>query len=408
VVQRSNKQTDNQRLQADSIHIDEIVPDPDQPRKTFSPDELSNLAHSLAQTGQISPIVVRPGAEGKYVIVVGERRWRAAREVGLSHVECLIRNDLDEQKAREMQLTENSQREDIPPLEQAKSLKNYIERYRASQSEISRRTGIPQRTISDRLALLSLPTSVHARMEAGEIGPYEATKICSLPAEHQEAVAEVVSSGRISGRALEKLARLVRATPEKPIEDIVEELASLEAIQIPTDEAADLSNTKPRFTINDEIESDPETKLEKEVDKAELERRLPEVKALSKLDILVTTAEEMGFYRQGFCSYFKGDVCTFWSWESQESIPEGIGESVEDDNKWRIKPSELYCAMCTLDLEFRLAGVEGEVEANPLSGIRRDFKCSCGTTGFIAARVKCTKCGKEDCWGWRPEENSTV
>jgi ParB/RepB/Spo0J family partition protein len=392
VVQRSNKQTDNQRLQADSIHIDEIVPDPDQPRKTFSPDELSNLAHSLAQTGQISPIVVRLGAEGKHMIVVGERRWRAAREAGLSHVECVIRHDLDGQKAREMQLAENYQREDISPLEQARGWGNYLEKYEMSQSEFSRRTGIPQRTISDRLALLSLPASVHTRIEAGEIGPYEAIKIATLSANRQEAVAEAVASGRIGGRALEKLARLVRAAPERPIDNIIEELASPETIQGSPHEAADLSDTEPAFTINRKIESDPEImKLEKEVGKAELERRLPEVKAPSKLDILVTAAEEMGFYRQGFCSYFKEDVCTFWSWESQESIPEGIGEPVKDDERWQIKPSELYCAI-----------------TNPLSGIRRDFKCSCGTTGFIAARVKCTKCDKESWYGFWPKENSTV
>ena len=78
-----------------------------------------------------------------------------------------------------MQFAENYQRQDIPPLEQARSFKDYLSRYKVSQSELSRRTGIPQRTISDRLALLSLPASVHAKIEAGEIGPYEALKIAA-------------------------------------------------------------------------------------------------------------------------------------------------------------------------------------------------------------------------------------
>lgn len=189
------------------LPVEAIVPDPKQPRKTFPADELRNLAESLCEAGQISPIVVRPGPEGKYMIVVGERRWRAACEAGLSHIECVVRCDLDEQRAREMQFAENCQREDIPPLEQARSFKDYLDRYKLSQSELSRRTGIPQRTISNRLALLSLPASLQARIEAGTIGPYEALKIATLPVDQQGAVAEAVSGGRIGGRTLEKLIR---------------------------------------------------------------------------------------------------------------------------------------------------------------------------------------------------------
>ena len=188
-----------------ALAIEDIVPDSGQPRKTFASDGLGALGDSLLQTGQISPIVVRPVSEGKYMIVVGERRWRAAKKAGLSHLECIIRCDVDEQKAREMQLAENYQREDIPVLEQARSLRSYLDTYKVSQSELSRCTGMPQRTISHRLALLTLPASLQARIESGDIGPYEATKIATLPPDRQEAVAEAVASGRVGGRALEKL-----------------------------------------------------------------------------------------------------------------------------------------------------------------------------------------------------------
>lgn len=188
-----------------ALSVKDIVPDPGQPRNTFDAEGLSSLAQNLLEMGQISPIMVRPGPEGKYIIVVGERRWRAAKDAGLSRVECIIRDDVDERKAREMQFAENYHREDVPPLEQARSWKRYLDEYRVSQREFSRRTGIPQRTISDRLALLSLPVSVHAQIEAGEIGPYEGLKIAALPADRQEAVAEAVASGRIGGRDLEKL-----------------------------------------------------------------------------------------------------------------------------------------------------------------------------------------------------------
>jgi len=190
-----------------SVHVEDIIPDPDQPRKTVTPDGLRGLTQSLQESGQISPILIRSRPDGKFTILVGERRWRAARDAGLSHVECIIRDDVDEQKAREMQLAENYQREDIPPLEQAKSFKKYLDAYGVSQSELSRRTGVPQRTISDRLALLSLPASVHARIESGELGPYEALKISALPMDQQEAVTEAVCHREIGGRELERLVR---------------------------------------------------------------------------------------------------------------------------------------------------------------------------------------------------------
>jgi ParB family chromosome partitioning protein len=259
------------------LPVEEIVPDPDQPRKTFPAHELRNLAKSLCETGQISPIVVRPGPEGKYMIVVGERRWRAARDAGISHVECIVRHDLDEGRTHEMQFAENYQCEDIPPLEQARNWKAYLEKYRVSQSELSRRTGIPQRSISNRLALLSLPASLQARIEGAEIGPYEAVKIAALPADQQEAVAQAVASGRIGRRILEKLAKLVPPAPGKPIQDIINELASPEAVAVPPAETNNL--TKPGSAAYDEIPQRRSEQAQKEPPKSEvtveqLERRV--------------------------------------------------------------------------------------------------------------------------------------
>jgi ParB family chromosome partitioning protein len=194
----SNAKTAGQKSQVVRLPMEDIVPDPDQPRKSFAAEEVASLVRSLAQTGQLSAIVVRPSTGGRYIIVVGERRWRAAKQAKMTHIDCIVRYDVDGQKAREMQFAENYEREDIPPLQQAKGFKDYLETYKVSQSELSRRTGIPQRTISDRLALLSLPASVHARIEAGEIGPYEALKIARLPDDQQEAGAKAVASGKAS------------------------------------------------------------------------------------------------------------------------------------------------------------------------------------------------------------------
>ncbi len=171
---KQNKKSTKDSVKLSRLPVNDIVPDPNQPRKKFMAETLTDLSHSLAETGQVSPIVIRPGPPGKYLIVAGERRWRAAKEAGISHIECIVHQDIDNQKAVEIQLAENYQREDLTPLEQARAFKAYLDNYKVSQSELSRRTGIPQRTISARIALLSLPASMHAKIEAGEIGPHQA------------------------------------------------------------------------------------------------------------------------------------------------------------------------------------------------------------------------------------------
>ena len=104
---KSNRKPAVQNSHTVALPIDGVIPDPNQARKTFQPDSLHTLAQSLLETGPISPIVVRPAPEGKHMIVVGERRWRAAKDAGLSHVDCIIRHDIDERKTREMQFAEN-------------------------------------------------------------------------------------------------------------------------------------------------------------------------------------------------------------------------------------------------------------------------------------------------------------
>jgi hypothetical protein len=91
------------------------------------------------------------------------------------------------------------------------------------------------------------------------------------------------------------------------------------------------------------------------------ERELAAAKAPSEADILLAAAKDQGLTRQVLCSHLKEGVCLFWSWPSRESIPHGVGEPLKDDKEWRIKPSELYCALCIVDLEFRLIEVEGKV-----------------------------------------------
>lgn len=389
-----------------TLKIEDIVPDSSQPRKTITSDKLKDLTQSLIETGQISPIVVRPRPDGKYTIVIGERRWRAAKEAGLSYIECIIRHDIDDQKALEMQLTENCQREDIPPLDQAQAFKAYLDKYRVSQRELSRRTGIPQRTISARLALLSLPMSMRAQIESGQIGPYEALKISELPSHQQQAVAEAVASGRIGGRILDKLVNQARAHPEKPIEETVNEFLSSAAI-LPsmvngTDRHKDIA--MPVLDKNDTLArkaSEPEGEaleigLTSVVAKADL---------LSELAALLTAAKEFGRENQDSCLCLDEEgICRHCQWEDEEDVPKHGGEPVKIDDRWYLKPSILYCALCP-DPSLGLADVQVQLDADPLAAAKYRFECHCGAKGEIAASVRCTRCGKQTWWSWWLEQS---
>lgn len=364
------------------LHVKHVIPDPSQPRKTITPDSLNGLARSLIETGQIHPIVVRPAPEGQYVIVTGERRWRAAKEAGLQYIDCVVRRDLDDRKVREMQLAENYQRDDITPLEQAEAFEAYLKEHDVSQSELSRRTGIPQRTISARLALLELSPSMRASVEAGEIGPHEALKISKLPATQQEPVAEAVASGKVGGRMLEELFGRIRANPQKPTDIVVSEFIS--------------AATSP-----------PRPPLGKTANVVGKKGKLNTANSPLELDILLASANEAGSLRQKACHYLSGEgICRSRVWESRESIPRGIGNPVKYKGNWYVKPSLLLCAVCTNGLDARLNAAEDKLEKHPLSGLEEEFKCSCGGSGKLAVTMKCTKCGKQAWWDWWPEAPS--
>lgn len=343
MTKRTLREQATPSLRTVTLATEDIVPDPGQPRKTFSADSQRNLARSLRRTGQVSPIIVRPGPEGKYVIVVGERRWRAAKDAGLAHLDCIVRNNIDEQGTREMQFAENYQRDNVPPLEQARSWKDYLDRYSVSQNELSRRTGIPQRTISDRLALLSLPPSVHARIEVEEIGPYQAVKIATLPAHQQEAAAEAVSSGLIGGRILDKLVKMARANPERKLAEIIKQLYSSQVIgRSPAQPAEPSSPTKAPV----------HSKVKSGTDSVELKKETRETDVAS----MIAIALDFGIRKQKLCSYVKKGVCHFHSWLSREEIPAGAGRPMQiakPKPHWRVKPTPLFCAFCPMSLELQ-------------------------------------------------------
>jgi len=152
------------------IRIDEIHPDPRQPRQEFDEQALQALAASIRTAGLMQPIVVRPQANrgGGFQIIVGERRWRAARMVGLDQVPALVQ-DIDDQTAAEWGLIENIQREDLNPLERAEAFRRLTDEYGLTHQEVAERVGLNRATVTNLLRLLDLDDFARTAVRTGRL-----------------------------------------------------------------------------------------------------------------------------------------------------------------------------------------------------------------------------------------------
>jgi ParB family chromosome partitioning protein len=195
------------------IPVDKIVPDPDQPRDEFDEDSLGRLAESLRTRGQLQPVRVRwdEGRE-RYMILVGERRWRAARMAGLPSLSAVVvEGSIPPSELLAIQLIENCLREDLRPIEQAKAFKALMEQNGWSARQVARELAIDHTGVARALALLTLPGDVQEAVEAGQIAPrtaYELTKIDD-PAEQAEAAREA-AAGRLKRDELAERTRKPR------------------------------------------------------------------------------------------------------------------------------------------------------------------------------------------------------
>ena len=145
-----------------------IQPNPEQPRKRFDPDSIEALARSLADAGVVQPLIVRPLADGRYELIAGERRWRAAQHAGIETVPALIRDD-DETQRLQTALIENVAREDLNPVEEARACAALVEDLGLTKEELGRRLGRSRVAISNLIRLLDLPDEVLALLETGEL-----------------------------------------------------------------------------------------------------------------------------------------------------------------------------------------------------------------------------------------------
>jgi ParB family chromosome partitioning protein len=145
-----------------------IRPNPEQPRRSFDPESISALAESISDAGVIQPLIVRPLADGRYELIAGERRWRAAREAGVEIVPALIRDE-DEATRLQTALIENVAREDLNPVEEARACAALVEDLGLTKEELGRRLGRSRVAISNLIRLLDLPDPVLELLEAGEL-----------------------------------------------------------------------------------------------------------------------------------------------------------------------------------------------------------------------------------------------
>ncbi len=150
------------------LPLDLIRPNPDQPRTQFDPASITSLAASIADAGIVQPLIVRPLADGRYELIAGERRWRAAREAGVQAVPAIVR---DEAEADRLQtaLIENVAREDLNPADEARACAALVEDLGLSKEELARRLGRSRSAISNLIRLLDLPDEVLELLAAGDL-----------------------------------------------------------------------------------------------------------------------------------------------------------------------------------------------------------------------------------------------
>jgi len=197
------------------LPLQKVEPNPLQPRKSFDPDELQQLADSIRLHGVIQPLTVRRLPNGFYQIIAGERRWRAARLAGLGEVPVVIL-EADDEKAMELALIENLQRADLNPLEEAEGYQRLIGEYGMTQETAAERVGKSRPAVANALRLLSLSPAVRELVADGRLSAGHARALLALknPSE-QLAVAQKVLNLQLSVRQTEAMCRNLTKPPRK-------------------------------------------------------------------------------------------------------------------------------------------------------------------------------------------------
>lgn len=196
------------------VDIDLVRPNPNQPRKHFDEDALRELSDSIKKHGMIMPIVVNKMEGGRYMIIAGERRYRAAKMAGKTTIPVVVR-EYSDREIKEISLIENLQREDLNPIEAATAMKQLMDEYHLTQEELAERIGKSRPAVTNTLRLLSLSPDVINLLSSGRLSAGHARALVTLPEDAQYKLASDTIKDGLSVRDVERSVRDYFASPEE-------------------------------------------------------------------------------------------------------------------------------------------------------------------------------------------------
>ncbi|TDD12011.1 ParB/RepB/Spo0J family partition protein [Kribbella turkmenica] len=241
------------------IEVDKITPNPKQPRTVFDEEAMDELVHSVKEIGLLQPIVVRRLEEDKYELVMGERRWRATQQAGLTTIPAIVRDTSDDVMLRDA-LLENLHRSQLNPLEEAAAYQQMLDDFGCTQEVLATRIGRSRPQISNTLRLLKLPASVQRRVAAGVLSAGHARALLGLPSgDAIERLAQRIVAEGLSVRTVEEIVALgdmnsddapaTQRRRNKPVAPRLVDLADRLSDRFETRVKVDLGKTKGKITV---------------------------------------------------------------------------------------------------------------------------------------------------------------
>ena len=202
--------------EVDTIDINKIEPNSNQPRKNFNEDKIHELAESIKQHGLIEPLIVQKGKKGFYTIIAGERRWRAAKLAGIKEVPIIVK-DYTDQEIVEISLIENIQRENLNPIEEAMAFKRLLQEFQLKQDEVAERVSKSRTAVTNSMRLLKLSPRVQQMIIDDMISTGHARALLAIDDEEQQFIlANKIFDEKLSVRETEKLVKALK-NPKKEV-----------------------------------------------------------------------------------------------------------------------------------------------------------------------------------------------
>jgi len=196
------------------LDLEKVIPNRYQPREVFDKEAIEKLTESITEHGVIQPIMVRKAPDGRYELISGERRFRAAKQAGLSKIPAIVK-EIEDQGLMEWAVIENLQREDLNPLEKAKAYEKLIAEFSLTQADIAKRMGIDRSSVANFLRLLSLPTELWEDVAQGRLSMGHAKALLSLEAKADRiALAETIKAQELTVRQAERAVQRMKAPAE--------------------------------------------------------------------------------------------------------------------------------------------------------------------------------------------------